>query len=131
MNSFVVRPSSVIVAGFTATSLLIGCGEDKRVKQLHEGAPRDSVLSILSQDLKPGTRADSMPNVYTTKRYRINARDLEILYFVPNDAKKTGKDTLPTKMLTPVVLVDNRLVGRGWDFWDSVSKANHIPLEKR
>ena len=35
------------------------------------------------------------------------------------------------KKLTPLVFVDTQLVAKGWPGWDSVSKANNIPLVAR
>ena len=35
------------------------------------------------------------------------------------------------KKLTRLVFVDNQLVAKGWPAWDSVSKANNIPIVAR
>lgn len=130
MNHPSVRRSALAVAAVAVAVLSAACGPDKRVQALNTGITRDSVLSVISHDLKPGTPSDSFPNVYKRNRYLINGRNYEVLYFTPNDEKQ-GKDSVATKKLTPLVLVENKLVGKGWDVWDSVSKANKIPLEKR
>jgi len=129
MNLCVVRRSTVIAAAFGAV-LVAACGEDKRVKQLHSGMARDSVLTVIGQDVKPDARPDSLFNVYKRDRYLIAGKNYEILYFTPNN-EKMGKDTVPLKNLTPIVFADNKLIGRGWSFWDSVSQANKIPVQKR
>jgi hypothetical protein len=108
---------------------LTGC-QDKRIKELNTGMPRDSVLSVLSRGAKPGAGIDSLVNVYTSERFLIDGKNYEILYFAP-DNQKAGKDSVARKDLTPVVLVDNRLVGKGWAFWDSASAAHKIPVPKR
>ena len=130
MNHPSVRRSALTVVALAAAMLAAACGPDKRVQALNTGITRDSVLSVISHDLKPGTPPDSFPNVYKRSRYLINGRNYEVLYFTPNDEKQ-GKDSVATKKLTPLVLVENKLVGKGWDVWDSVSKANKIPIEKR
>lgn len=130
MNHPSVRRSALTVVALAAAMLAAACGPDKRVQALNTGITRDSVLSVISHDLKPGTPPDSFPNVYKRSRYLINGRNYEVLYFTPNDEKQ-GKDSVATKKLTPLVLVENKLVGKGWGVWDSVSKANKIPIEKR
>jgi len=130
MNHPSVRRSALTVVALSAAMLSAACGPDKRVQALNNGITRDSVLSVISHDLKPGAPPDSFPNVYKRSRYLINGRNYEVLYFTPNDEKQ-GKDSVATKKLTPLVLVENKLVGKGWDVWDSVSKANKIPIEKR
>lgn len=130
MNHPSVRRSALTVVALAAAMLAAACGPDKRVQALNTGITRDSVLSVISHDLKPGTPPDSFPNVYKRSRYLINGRNYEVLYFTPNDEKQ-GKDSVATRKLTPLVLVENKLVGKGWGVWDSVSKANKIPIEKR
>ena len=129
MHHFSVRRRTVLLVGLSCAAFTAAC-EDKRVKQVHAGMPRDSAISAIAQDLKPGSAPDSLPNVYVRERYLIGGKNYEVLYFTPND-EKAGKDTLKYKKLTPLVLVDQRVVGRGWDFWDSVSRANKIPLKNR
>jgi hypothetical protein len=124
-----VRRNSLILAAITAATLLTAC-EDKRVKQLDTGITRDSALSVMSHDLKPGSGPDSLPNVYRRARYLVNGKNLEVLFFTSND-EKVGKDSVPTRKLTPIVFLENKLIGRGWDFLDSLSKADKIDVVKR
>ena len=124
-----------MVASAFAGVALTAC-EDARVKQLDTGITRDSAVSVISQGLKPGAPADSFPNVYTREQFLVKGQNLEVLFFTPENDKFTVKngvrmsDTINFKRLTPIVFRDNRLIGRGWEFWDSVSKANNIPLKK-
>ena len=128
MNHVSVRRSAFTLAVMAAAIVSTAC-EDKRVKELHEGIPRDSAVSMLGRDLKPGASPDSLPNVYTRNRYLINGKNYEVLFFTPDNEKK-GKDSVPLNKLTPIVFVDNRMVGKGWKYWDSLSAANKIPLQK-
>jgi hypothetical protein len=144
MNHPSVSRRTVLTAGLLCTALIAAC-EDKRVKELKTGISRDSAVNVIKQDAKPaqvsGTPTDSFPNVYTREQYLINGQNLDILYFTPDNAKakvlpfgrspSRKEDSIPFKRLTPLVFVNNKLVGRGWDYWDSVSKANKIPLKPR
>ena len=136
MKPHLVRRRNLMVASAFAGVALTAC-EDARVKQLDTGITRDSAVSVISQGLKPGAPADSFPNVYTREQFLVKGQNLEVLFFTPENDKLSVKngvrmsDTINFKRLTPIVFRDNRLIGRGWDFWDSVSKVNNIPLKKR
>jgi hypothetical protein len=129
MDHLFVRRSTLTIAGLCCAILLVAC-EDKRVSQLDTGITRDSALNVIQRDAKSGAGPDSFPNVYTRGRYLINGKSIEVLYFTPNNEKieKAGKDTIPLRNLSPIVFMENRLIGRGWDFWDSVAVANKIQL---
>jgi len=132
MNHLSVRRRAVTVAGLTAGIFLVAC-QDKRVKELDSGITRDSAMTIISHDLKPGSGPDSFPNVYFRGRYLVNGKNLEVLYFTPDNEKAPPvnartTDTIPLRKLTPIVFLENRLVGKGWPVWDSVASANKIPV---
>lgn len=129
MHDFSVRRRAMFVVGLSCAAVTAAC-EDKRVKEIHTGMTRDSVMSAISHDLPKSSAPDSLPNVYLREPYLIGGKNIEVLYFTSHD-EKVGKDTVPFSKLTPIVMVDNRVVGRGWKFWDSMSTANKIPLKKR
>lgn len=133
MNHLSVRRRTAVLAALYAATVLTAC-EDKRVKMLDTGITRDSAMSVISHDLKPTTGPDSFPNVYKREQFLIAGKHFEVLYFTSNDekapvvnAKPTG-DTIPLRKLTPLVFLENRMIGRGWSFWDSVATANKIPV---
>jgi hypothetical protein len=110
---------------------LLGACEDKRVKEVDSGISRDSLVSVIAHDLPANAKSDSFPNVYIRERYLMGGKNYEVLYFTPNNEKaQAGKDTAWGK-LTPIVLMNNLTLGKGWKFWDSISTANKIPLKKR
>jgi len=131
MNHVSVRRSTLAVAALSCAVLFVAC-EDKRVSQLDTGITRDSALSVISHDVNAKSAAgpDSFPNVYMRDRYLINGKNYEVLYFTPNNEKieKAGKDTIPKRKLAPIVFVDNRLIGHGWPFWDSLAATMKIPV---
>jgi len=121
-------------AALSAVSVLAAC-EDKRVKAVDTGISRDSAVSILAHDMKPDAPPDSLPNVYSRAQYLISGKTYEVLYFDPSNKKAPpvnavrGKtDTIPLRKLTPIVLLNNKVVGKGWDYWDSLATANKIAL---
>lgn len=136
MNAISVRRRALVAAGLVCGTLTVAC-EDKRVKALDTGITRDSAVTIISKDAK-GATPDSFPNVYTRERFLIGGKNYEVLYFTPNNDKiqmphnggSVSPDSIPYNKLTPIVFVENKLAGRGWKFWDSVSTANKIPLKK-
>ncbi len=121
----------ILVPCALAGAVVLGACEDKRIKEIDTGISRDSAVSIIAHDLPANAPSDSFPNVFWRDRYLIAGKNYEVLYFSPTNEKlKAGKDTL-WGTLTPIVLVNNRTVGKGWKVWDSISTANKIPLKKR
>ena len=129
MNHVSVSRSALVLTILTTAVLSTAC-EDKRVSQLDTGITRDSAVSVISHDLKPGSPSDSFPNVYKRDRYLMDGKNYEVLFFTPNNEKQ-GKDSVPLKKLTPLVFVENKMIGHGWPFWDSVAKAHKIPVQPR
>jgi hypothetical protein len=125
MIDFSVRRRILTLVAFGAVVTLTAC-EDKRVRELNVGITRDSAMTVLAQEIKGGG-SDSFPNVYSRDRFLIAGKNYEVLYFTKNN-EKVHKDSVPAKKLTPLVFVDNKLIAKGWDAWDSVATANKIPL---
>lgn len=130
MNASVVRRSRWTLGTLLATVALVAC-EDKAVKEVNKGMTRDSVMSAMAKNATPVKGAvDSMPGVFKRSEYLIDAQRYEVLYFSP-DGKRIGKDSARVSELTPIVLINGRVVGKGWDYWDSVATARKIPLPAR
>jgi len=127
MHDFSVRRRASSLVVLSAALALAAC-EDTRVKELDAGITRDSAMTVLAQESRGGEH-DSLPNVYLREPYLIGGKNIEVLYFTAEN-QKAGKDTVFSKT-TPLVFVNQKLAGRGWAFWDSVSKAHGIPLKKR
>jgi hypothetical protein len=109
-----------------ALGALAACA-DKRIEKLSTGISRDSLLRILAAE---ETSADSLPHVYRAERYLIKGQILEVLFYTKTNAK-AGKDTLPEKKLTPIVLQNGKVGGWGWSYFDSLAKADSIPEKPR
>ena len=129
-------------AGLVALAALAAC-QDSRVKAVDTGISRDSALKVLTQDAKPaieakpgtmGAPVDQNPaNIYRRDQFLINGVSTEVLYFDSKNRHlgQIDRDTVPWKDLSPVVLVNNKVQGKGWDYLDSIYKANKIPLHQR
>ena len=136
MHRYLVRRRVLTVAALGIAVVLTAC-EDKRIKQLNLGITRDSAIQVIAQNLKGGTH-DAYPNVFTREQFLSNGKNYEVLYFTPDNDKikppkrKDSNDTtsadanVPWKKLTPLVFVDNKLAGKGWDTWDSLSKVLNL-----
>ena len=128
MHRFVGKRALTLMA-LSGAALLAGC-KDKRVEQVNAGITRDSLLTVIGKG-SPGV--DSIPNVYRSDRYLIDGKTYEIFFFSGSGKHLFGpvKDTLPWKELTPIVMVDRRVMGKDWAYLDSLSNAHKIPLHKR
>ena len=126
MEHVSVRRRLLFAAGAVMLVALAAC-EDTRLKKLTTGITRDSAVTILAQNAKGGGR-DSFPNVFDRGVYLIEGKTYEVLYYSKNNEKR-GKDTLSYAKYTPVVFLDNKLIGKGWPTWDSIATANKIPLK--
>jgi len=128
MSAYLVRRSAPLLA-VAALAGLVAC-EDARVKSVDSvGMTRDQVLSKLAQEAR-GVGPDSMPNVYRRSEYLVDGKKYEVLYFAKHN-EKAGRDSVPYEDLTPIVLVDNQYIGKGWDFFDSLGTVAKIPVPKR
>lgn len=106
------RPVALI-AGLSLLGV-IGCGgTDPRFKQLSVGISRDSALKVIGVE-KPA-RVDP---------FLVNGHYFEVLYY----AKPGAQDSVPDRKMSPIVVVDGKLVGWGWKSLDSVAAANKLPV---
>lgn len=120
-----IRPYLVAVAG---VALLAAC-TDKRLRKLHAGMSRDSVMAVVSG---PPSADDSMPNIYRRGQFFTRGQMFEVL-MVDFKGRKAPRsfnqpETAKDEELTPLVLSNGKLVAWGWKSADSVSKANSLQL---
>ena len=128
MHSF-VRKRGVLAAA-VGLAVLAAC-QDKRLKEIDTGMTRDSLLTVIGKGA-PGV--DSLPNVYIRERYLIDSKNYEVLFFSPTGQHQYSgvqKDTIPWKDLTPIAMIDNKVVGKGYEYLDSLYTAHKIPVKKR
>ena len=92
--------------------VMMGCTrDDPRLKNLTPGITKDSTLTVL------GVRTAERPATYLVKGQMIEAMMLR------REGIEGPLDSLPKTDYSPVVIVDGKLAGWGWKYWDSVSQA--------
>ena len=126
-----VRTRTIAITALGTVALLTAC-QDARLKKVDTGMTRDQLLTEIGKNAPSGI--DSLPNVYQRERYLVNGKNYEIFYFSASGKhvyQGVQKDTIPWKDLTPIAMIDNKVVGKGWEYLDSLSAANKIPLKKR
>lgn len=97
----------------------VGCERaDPRLKNLTVGITKDSV---------GGAMEKAAPR--KTERYLVAGQNIETLYFQKKG--KTDPASLEDRNMSPLVMVDDKLAGWGWDFWDSVATAHNIKVAKK
>lgn len=104
------------ISSLAALVLLLGCeGSDRRLDNLHVGMTRDSVK--LAMDGAEPRRVDPYLN---------GGKYIEAMFF-PR-AGKTDPESLADRKMSPVVVIDGKVAGWGWGYWDSVATANRIEV---
>ena len=110
-----LRFDPIRIAAALALLVSLGCErEDSRLKNLTVGVGKDSALAVMG-----GTATDK-------SSFLVNSKYIETFYFA-----KRGKTDSASRVLrntAPLVLVDGKLTGWGWPYWDSVAAANNIKV---
>jgi len=109
----VARPITLIAA-LSLFGAIAACSGDARFKRLSVGISRDSAIQLIGAE-KP-RRVDP---------FLVNGHYFEVMYYAKPGADTT---TLTDRKMSPVVVVDGKLVGWGWESLDSVAGANKIPV---
>jgi len=108
-----IRPLGLVgLLGFAACERA-----DARLENLTAGISKDSAVAVMGAQPK---RIDPYLN---------NGQYIEAMYF-PR-AGKTDSASLTDRKMSPVVVINQKLAGWGWPFWDSVAAANSIPVAAR
>lgn len=136
MNAIVRRQRSsfvLFVAALVVTSLAAACGGggDARTADLVPGMNRDSALKLLGRSA-PGTdtgasAADTLKNIWRRTQYLMAGKNIEILFYSPNNERWKAADTVPEEKVIPVVLMEGVVIGVGRTVYDSVSRLYGIP----
>ena len=119
------RVMSTTLMGIAALAAA-ACG-DARLDKLSTGIPRDSALKVINE----GASSDSMARVYKQETYLLNGKMTNVLFYNSDGIRQATDSTLPAEKQTPIVIVDGKVAGWGWTYYDSVAKANNIPVPAR
>lgn len=110
----------VLLAGCVTTAT-VRADNRMRLNALSPGMSRDTVLAVM------GESADrEITNPYRTESYEAQGRRFTVLYYY-TDLKKRD-DAITDDELTPLVLVDGRLDGWGWGYWNSLVQKYELRI---
>ncbi len=134
MNRKFVR-SALGFAAVGLTILLAACGPDDvgaaKLKVLKENTSRDSVLAVMGTGPLVGTGVNSLRVVsgFRHQVYIVAGKQYEVLWY----REKPGsiEDKIVRENETPLVVVDNKLVGHGWSFYTGYAEKMHLPNPAR
>ncbi len=90
---------------------------DARLENLSAGISKDSVMTVMGVE-KP-QRIDP---------FLIDGQFVEAMYF-PQPGEADSASVVDRNM-SPVIVVDGKLVGWGWKQWDSIAAEKKIPVVK-
>jgi hypothetical protein len=107
--------AALITAPVLGLLFLSACSSDGRLKKLSAGITKDSVMAIMGAE-KP-QRVDP---------YLINGQTIEALYFPKSGASDSA--SLTDRNMSPVVLVDGKLVAWSWKQWEVLAAEKKIPV---
>ena len=115
-----------LIAGSLALATM-ACS-DTRLDKMSAGISRDSALAIINE----GTSGDSMARVYKQDSFLLENKTGNVhvanVLFYSGKGLKTADDTSVARSTTPVVVIDGKVTGWGWTYYDSLAKANNIPV---
>jgi hypothetical protein len=113
----VARTSYRFAAALVLVSIIGACGArtDSRLANLTEGISQDSALRVMGAD--SANRTDS---------FLVNGQFISTLYFARPEASDSA--ALADRNMSPVVLIGGKVVGWGWEKWDSIAAANAIEV---
>lgn len=115
-------PASLACA---AAVTLAACG-DSRIAKLTPGITRDSALKVINEGSD-----DSLARVYKQEMYLVDGKHLNVVFYNKDGIKQESDSTLAANKQTPIVIADNKVVGWGWQSYDSLAKAINIPIPTR
>jgi hypothetical protein len=128
MTRSFVRSASAVVLG---TFLFAACSDKEigatRLKSVHAGMPKDSVMAIMGQGPMTAHYADTLrlEQGFRHSTFFIDGNRYEVLYY----REATGDVTEPVEqeVETPVVLSNGKALGWGWRFYVEAMEKYKLP----
>lgn len=112
----------------TITVSYIGCASVQNVRndnrenvnKLAYGISKQKVLEIMGNETANTFMAGKISNPYRTEMYKYDGKIIEILFYF-TDIKKAD-NAITDDELTPIVIIDGKVDGWGWMYWNSLVK---------
>jgi hypothetical protein len=119
------------IVAILITILLFGCASPSGIRsdnrlnimKLSPGMDRSEVTSIMGTN-SFSTIAGKITNPYRSEMYREQGRVIEVLMYYTDI--KAADDAITDDELTPIVIVDGKLDGWGWSYWQSMVQKYEI-----
>jgi hypothetical protein len=108
---------SALVAGAVLSLIVVSaCSKkDERLDKLSKGIGKDSVLAVMGVE-----KAQRIVPYLASGHY------IEAMYFTKPGPADSASVVL--RNMSPVVMIDGKVIGWGWSTWDSVAANNAIEL---
>jgi len=128
------RPSRWLGAAALLTTLaLAACGPSdvgaSKLKALPKAAPRASILAVMGTGPLSPTQPAEQPRIVNGFRYQRfitnGGQNYEVLWY--REEPGTVQDPILKTKETPIVVVDDTLVGWGWKFYTPYAKTIPLP----
>lgn len=131
-----LRAVAAIVGGVTLTACASGfesVQSENRAKLylLERGQTREQVLEEMGtepQEYRKGVLSSGfVENPFDSETQMVRGEKIEILYYATNIKNNDG--VITSDELTPLVLVEDVLVGWGWQYLDAFAEQYDLTLE--
>jgi hypothetical protein len=131
-----LKLAAVFVVGFAVSACSSGfesVQSENRAKlyRLERGQTREQVLEEMGtepQEYNTGVLSSGVvDNPYASESHQAAGEKIEIFYYATHIKNSDG--IITSDELTPLVLVDDVLVGWGWTYLDAFAEQNDLTLE--
>lgn len=123
--------------------IIVGCGphmyelhqsfraENRaNLNRLELGMTKDDVFKVMGNYIKEVkdlyNNRDVFTNPYRTSVFEVKSEKIEILYYHTDVKDLDG--AVSDDELTPLVLIDGKLTGWGWDYWNDTALKLEIRI---
>ena len=129
-----LKPLFLFAAAFGIAAMAACDGGDKRTESVKPGMDRTAAMKALAESI-PGVEAgsisaDTLKNIWRRTQYLMAGRQIEILFYSPNNEHWKASDTVPVGKVIPVVLMEGKVVGVGRTVYDSIAGLYGLPRNK-
>lgn len=96
----------------------------EKLTSLSVGMSREQALEKMGTETIRALNGPVITNPYRTEMYRSQGRTIEMLLYY-TDTKKADR-AITDDELTPIVVIDGRVDGWGWSYWQDVVEKYEI-----
>ena len=133
MSSFRCNCSRVVLAATVLFVAACGARDDARTEKILPGIARDSAMAVLHSPLDGGPPApapDSLTNIWNTVQYFMKGKLIEIIWYSAENEHRTASDTVPSRAVVPIVVIDGKVVGVGRAAYKEAAEEYALPRNR-